>query len=271
MNIKPFLTKAQVLIAENSPAILTGLGVVGIVSTTVAAVKATPKACYLIDMAAADKIDEDPEAYEDVNTGGVYSNMQILGPKDVIRVTWKCYIPAVVLGTLTIACFLGSYKTSSMKQAAIVSAYSLAERTLKDYQEKIVEIVGEEKHEEIRDAVAKKQLESTNAEEIIPFGKGEHLCYDGITGRYFKSDVETIRSCMNDFNKELNSDYYADLNYWYIVLELPSVEVGHLLGWNADHLMDINFRSQIAPNGEPCIVLDYSSSAPTPFYRTDIF
>lgn len=269
MNVKPIITKAQIFLTENGSTILTGIGVVGVVSTSVMAVKATPKACYLIDMAATEKVENNPEL--DISETGVGANIHILGPKDTVKAAWKCYIPAVSLGLLTIICFIASYKVSGMKQAAIASAYSLAERTLKDYQEKIVEVVGEEKSKEIHDAVAKKQLESSGVkEEIIPFGLGKHLCYDSLSGRYFKSDVETIRSCVNDFNQELNTDYYADLNYWYIIMDLPSVEVGHQLGWNADRLMDISFSSQIAPNGEPCIVLDYNNSQPSPFYRSGI-
>ncbi len=269
MNIKPVITKAQTFLVDNSSTILTGIGVVGVVTTSVMAVKATPKACYLIDIAATEKIENDPDL--DICENGVRANIEILGPKETIKVAWKCYIPSVALGLLTIACFIASYKSSTMKQAAIASAYSLAERTLKDYQEKIVEVVGEEKSEEIHDAVIKKQFENDySSEEIIPFGTGEHLCYDSLTGRYFKSDVETIRARMNDFNHELNADYYADLNYWYIILELPSVEIGHSLGWNSNRLMNISFSSQIAPNGEPCIVLDYTSSQPSPFYRNTI-
>lgn len=265
MSAKQFLTKAQLLITNNSQQILTGIGVAGVISTTVMAVKVTPKACYLIDLAAEDKIEKDDI---DIPTGrGVSDNLHILGPIDTVKATWKCYLPVVVMGGLTIACFIGSYKNGAAKQAAIASAYSLAEKTFNDYREKVIEIVGEDKDKEVRDAVAKKQLEQTNSEAIIPFGNGVHLCYDTISGRYFRSDVETIRSKMNDFNNELNGDYYSDLNYWYIILDLPSISIGHDLGWCANRLMDISFSSQIAPNGEPCIVLDYGKSQPSPFYR----
>lgn len=265
MDAKQILTKAQMLIANNSQQILTGIGIAGVISTTVMAVKVTPKACYLIDLAAEEKSEKEDLYISD--SRGVEENLHILGPVDTIKTTWKCYLPVVIMGGLTIACFVGSYKNGAAKQAAIASAYSLAEKTFNDYREKVVEIVGEDKDREVRDAIAKEQLETTSPEQIIPFGNGTHLCYDAITGRYFKSDVETIRSCMNDFNQELNGDYYADLNYWYIILGLPSVQIGSILGWNANRLMDINFSSQIAPNGEPCIVLDYTSSQPTPYYR----
>ncbi len=265
MSAKQILTKAQLLISNNSQQILTGIGIAGVVTTTVIAVKVTPKACYLIDLAAEEKANKEDLYISDAR--GIEENLHILGPVDTIKTAWKCYLPVVIMGGLTIACFIGAYKNGAAKQAAIASAYSLAEKTFKDYQEKVVEIVGEDKDKEIRDAVAKKQLEQTNSEEIIPIGNGVHLCYDTISGRYFKSDVETIRSKMNDFNHELNGDYYSDLNYWYIILDLPNISIGHDLGWNADRLMDISFSSQIAPNGEPCIVLDYGRSQPSPFYR----
>ncbi len=268
MDPKQLLTKAQLFLSNNSQQICTGVGVVGVVTTTVMAVKATPKACYLIDLAVEQKIGQDEDIdYCGLSPYNVGEEVRILGLVDTVKAVWKCYIPTAIIGSLTIACFIAAYKNGSAKQAAIASAYSLAEKTLKDYQEKVTEIVGEDKEKEIRDAVAKKYLDQTSLEEIIPFGNGVHLCYDSISGRYFKSDVETVRAKVNDFNHELNEDYYADLNYWYIILELPSVGIGHQLGWNANSLMDITFSSQIAPNGEPCIVLDYGNRLPTPYYR----
>lgn len=265
MSVKQILTKAQTLISNNSQQISLGIGIAGIITTTVMAVEVTPKACYLIDIAAEEKAEKEDILISD--SRGVKENLDILGPIDTIKTTWKCYLPVVIMGSLTIACFICSYKSGAAKQAAIASAYSIAEKTFNDYREKVIEIVGEDKDKEVREAVAKKQLEETSSEEIIPFGSGTHLCYDSISGRYFKSDVESIRSKMNDFNHELNGDYYSDLNYWYIILDLPSIGIGHMLGWNANRLMDINFSSQIAPNGEPCIVLDYTDSMPSPFYR----
>lgn len=268
MDPKQILTKAQMFLSNNSQQICTGIGVVGVVSTTVMAVKATPKACYLIDLAVEQKIEQDEDGdYCGLSPYNVGEEIRVLGLVDTVKAVWKCYIPTVITGGLTIACFIAAYKSGSAKQAAIASAYSLVEKTLKDYQEKVIEIVGEDKDKEIKDAVAKKWIDETKSEEIIPFGNGVHLCYDSISGRYFKSDVESIRSKMNDFNHELNGDYYSDLNYWYIILDLPSIAIGHMLGWNANRLMDINFSSQIAPNGEPCIVLDYGTSQPSPFYR----
>lgn len=258
MNLPTIFTKAQNVIIKNSTTILTGVGVAGIVTTTIMSITATPKACRLIN----DAVEEPSES--------VKENIQTLGVKETIKVTWKCYIPTIISGALTIAAFIASYKTSATKQAAIASAYSLLEKTYKTYQDNVIELIGEEKHKEIKDSIAKTQLESTDSEEIIPYGYGETLCFDGITGRYFKSDIETIRTAMNNFNQELLRCFYMDVNSWFIELGLPSIQLGDLMGWNSDHMIDIYFSSQIAANGEPCVVLDYSASLPSPFYRKAI-
>lgn len=246
--ITDILHKGKGLVLNNSGAICTGLGIVATASIPVFAVKATPKALILIEEAKEEKGED-------------------LTPLEIVQTTWKVYIPTAASTALAITFFIAAYKASSAQKAALASAYSIAEKTLDKYQEKVIDIIGEDKDKEVRDEIAKEMLETSANEEIIPWGYGNKLCYDGISGRYFKSDIETIREAMNDFNQALNGDFYQDLNYWYICLDLPQIQIGEILGWNADRLMDINFSANISPNGEPCIVLDYSKSMPSPFYR----
>ena len=248
--IKNVLEKGKGLILNNSSAICTGFGIAATVSIPIFAVKATPKAILLIEE-EKDRLDTNE-----------------LTTFEIVRATWKVYIPTAVSTAMAIGLFVAAFKASEAQRAALASAYSLAEKTLDKYQEKVVEIIGEDTNDEIRQQVKKDILEEGGNEQIIPFGNGAKLCYDGLSGRYFRSDIETIREAVNTFNYNLNGDYYRDLNDWYIILGIPQIQMGELLGWNVDKLMDIHFTSTIASNGEPCIVLDYAKALPSPFYRS---
>jgi hypothetical protein len=82
--------------------------------------------------------------------------------------------------------------------------------------------------------------------------------YDSMSGRYFYSDLETVRRIVNDFNKEILSSGLMTLNEFYDELGLPHVKIGEIIGWGTDfEFLDIEYRTMIADNGEPCIVLDY--------------
>lgn len=237
---------------KHSPEILTGIGIAGLITTTVLAVRATPKALLLIE---EKKIEEDVDK---------------LKPVEVVRTTWTCYIPATVTGALSIACLIGASSVSLKRNTALATAYSLSESALKTYQEKVIETIGEKKEKEIRDEIAKGQLKKDPLvnKEVIVTGKGETLCYDTISGRYFKCDIEKIRRVEAMLNKELYSSMYVSLNDFYYEIGLRSTELGDELGWNTDMgPINFDFSSQLAEDDTPCLVINYHI-APRYDYRT---
>ncbi len=253
---------------KHSPAILTGLGIIGIGSTVVFAVKATPKAINLIDDAYLDKASCDhDEMYSMTGEPFIDHKIKYLGAKNVVKATWKCYIPTAVMGAFTIACFIGSNRVSALRTAALSSAYSMTEKALQTYEQKVIDILGADKNEEIRDAIAQDQINSSTENMIIPaYSTGSELCYDCLTGQYFWSDRESIREKVNDFNEMLLKDMYGDKNEWLLSLGCNQVEDGDLLGWNSDKLLDVNIKSLVAPNGKPCLALSYYTK-PSPYFR----
>ena len=80
-------------------------------------------------------------------------------------------------------------------------------------------------------------------------------------GRYFKSDIDIINRAMNKINREIVINMYASLNDFYAELGLSPVEMGYDLGWNIDDgTIEIEPSSQLADDGTPCLVIDYSVS-----------
>ena len=173
-NISKVLSSVRTSMAKHSPEILTGIGIAGMITTTVMAVRATPKALILIE-----------ERKEEIGA-------EELEVADVVKTTWFCYIPAVITGTLSIACLIGASSVNAKRNAALATAYTLSESALKDYQGKVVEMFGEKKHETVKDAVAKDKIEKNPVvtREVIITEKGNTLCYDAISGRYFKGDIQ---------------------------------------------------------------------------------
>lgn len=251
--IKAAARMAQARIIENSPAILTGLGCVGMVTTVIFAVKATPRAIELIQD-KAEEIDDERPIYLD-------EAVEKIGVKEAVKASWELYIPAVAMGTISIACLIGAQRINATRNAALAGLYSVAEKTLTDYQAKVVEKIGEKKEGEIREEVAKEQVKGTESslENVVFDGTGKHLVYDTLSGRYFRSDANEIQAAINQCNKQMIDEIFLDLNEYYIALGLNQVQIGNDLGWNSDRLIDVNFAATVAPNGEPCIVLDYNT------------
>lgn len=245
---------------KRSPEILTGIGIAGMITTTVLAVKATPKALQLIEEEKnrrTDKILEDMSPNEDENCWQVVK----LKPIEVAKVAWKPYIPAVLLGASSVACLIGANSVHARRQAALYSAYKLSETAFTEYRDKVLETVGEETEKEVRDKVAKDKVEKNPASktEIYMTGKGESLFYDPISDRHFMSDIETIRKIVNDLNYAMGygSEMYVSLSQLYDELGLKHTSISDNIGWNIrDGLIEPDFSSQI-DEGKPCIVLDW--------------
>lgn len=246
-NVTKFIKSVQFALTKHSPEILTGLGIAGMITTTVLAVKATPKAMRICE---AEKLDR--------------ANNYIEEPTKIeyVKACWKCYIPAAVTGTVSIACLIGASSVNVRRNAALATAYKLSETALNEYKEKVVETIGEKKEKSIKDAIAKDKVEKdpVNQQNIIVTGKGETLCYDGLFGRYFKSDMDKLKKIENDLNLRLRNENYISLNEFYYEVGLDGVGAGDDLGWNIERgYLELHFSSQLASDGTPCLVVGFDT------------
>lgn len=250
-NLTKFVKSAQVMVSKHTPEILTGIGIAGMITSTVLAVKATPKALQLMDER---KFDLEVEKLTVVET---------------VKTTWKCYIPAVVTGAASVGCLIGASSVNARRNAALATAYKLSETALNEYREKVVETIGEKKDQAIRDQINKDHIEEkpVSKSEVIITEKGNTLCYDTISGRYFKSDIDKIKKAVNELNRKMVYDNYVSLNEFYDELDLAHTSVGDDLGWNMENgFIDIYFSSQIADD-TPCIVVNYDVAPKYDYYK----
>lgn len=237
-----FVKNTQNAISRHSPEILTGLGIAGMLTTTVLAVKATPKALRSI---------EDAE----------YEKGEKLTIPETVKVCWKHYIPAAATGVTATACLIGANKIHISRTTALAAAYKLSETALDEYREKVVETLGEKKERNIRDKVAEQQVKNNPASrsEIIVTGNGDTRFFDPMSGRHFFSSIEKIKKAENELNKEMlhNIGGYMSLNDFYDAIDVPHADVGEVIGWNTDNLIDMDVSAQVDDDGMPSIVLEY--------------
>lgn len=168
-NVTKIFNTVKKAVGKKSPEILIAFGIAGIITTTVLAVKATPKAMEKIKEAEKNKKEEfdRDHGYSELDT------MFKLTKPEVVKATWKCYIPAAISGAASIACIVGANTVHSKRNAAIATAYKLSEKALTEYKEATIEEVGEEKVKAIKDRVAQKQLDNNpvNDSQVIITGR----------------------------------------------------------------------------------------------------
>lgn len=245
-NVSKFAKSLRTTITKRSPEILTGIGIAGMLTTTVLAVRATPKALELLNTAEDSKFDN--------------GHGEPLTKIEVIKVAWKPYIPAIITGVLSTICIVSASSVNLRRNAAIATAYQISQTALTEYKEKVVETIGEKREQTVKDKIAKKNIDENpvSKNSVIITNKGNTLCYDITIGRYFKSDIEKIKKAVNEVNRRLVYDQYISLNDFYSELGLEHTELGDELGWNLDDgLLELDFSSQLADDGTPCVVISY--------------
>lgn len=204
-----FAHRLQSFLKRNSSTILTCVGAVGVVTTSVMAVKETPKAIILLDEAKREKGEE-------------------LTKTEAIAVAGPAYIPSILIGASTIACIFGANYLNERHQASLISAYALLDSSYKDYKNKVIEMLGEEGHSEVRNAIAKDKYDESDIE-IEP---EKELFYDEFSGQYFQATMEDVLNAEYQINRDIQTQGWATFGDFCDQVGMEDYDDGGVLGWS---------------------------------------
>lgn len=207
---------AKTYMVVNSPSLMTGAGITGVVATSIAASIAT------------------------VRTVDTLREMPSSTPSEKLTATWMNYIPTALIGGVTIACIFGSNRENNKRVAALASAYSLSEERFKEYSDKVKEAIGPNKARDI-DVAAAQNAYSSNSQvaQTVETGHGDTIFFDEWSGRKFKSDRMFLESVILSANKDLqdyrdnNGLYFVTINDIYTMWGLPEGKGAEEMGWNS--------------------------------------
>ena len=245
------LRNTKVFWKRNGSTILTCAGAVGVVTTGIMAVKATPKALKLIEEAKEEK-------GEDLST------------LETVRVAGPSYIPTILIGVSTIACIFGANVLNQRNQAALASAYALLDSSFKEYKETLKELYGEEAHQNIMDHIAIEKAKEVNVygsylgttcELSADESCGEPvLFYDEWSNRYFEATIEQVLTAQYHVNRNYILRGYSYLNELYEFLGLETTDYGSVLGWTptdeGEYWIEFAYRKVTLDDGLECYILE---------------
>lgn len=238
--IKPFINKHE-------PEILLGMGVSGLIFSTVWSVRATTKAVRKLDTLK----------YE--------LKKEKLTVKEVVTETWRLYLPVAASIALSVPCVIASNKVSSRRNAALAAAFTISEKTLHEYQDKTRQIVGDKKEQEIHESISADRVRDHKGETILITGDGDSLFLEPISGRYFKSSWNKIQKCANELNATALTDICGEitLSDWYDRLGLKNTGLSDDLGWTvkdgSDGLIQVEIDSTLKDD-VPCGAIYYRNN-----------
>jgi hypothetical protein len=245
-----FAKHLEKLIQDNSPTILTAIAVVGTAATAWLTHKATTESMQAIfeEEMKRETLSKEPTT-----------------KMEEFKMTWKNYIPPVVVGSASIAAMICANRISARRAAALAAAYKLSEKNFKEYETKIKEKLGIKEEEKAKAEIAQDRMDKNpiDGRPVIIAGSGEVMCYDMPSDRYFKSNMESIRKAENDINQQVLSESYVPLSDFYRLIGLKPTRTSDEVGWswtdedNEETKLEIDYSTCMTNDSQPCIAINY--------------
>lgn len=265
-NVNKYFKMVIGTLKKRSPEVLTGIGIAGMITSTVLAVKATPKALYLIE---EEKRKQNRVLLEEAKKqeSDICGHIDKLKPSEVVKVAWKPYIPAALLCTASAACLIGANSVHARRHAALYSAYKLSETALSEYKDKVKEIVPEKKVKEIKQKLAEDKVESVSGKvpenkpsgsKVIVSSDGDTWFIDPFTDKPFMSTTAKIDAAINRLNKQMMDELFVSLSDLYDELGLRHTASSDYLGWFIDEgLIESDYSDAVVRDGKAYIIMDF--------------
>ena len=250
--------KLKFKVKKHSPEILVAAGIVGAITSTVMACRATTKLGDILDESKEEIADikyygEHPEELENVEytTEDVKKDVRIVYAHMVLDIA-KIYAPSVILGTMSLTSIVSSNNILRKRNVAISAAYTALNTQFKEYRDRVIDRFGKEVDRELKyniksekfeekvidektgkEKTVKKEVDVLDPNSISEFAK---FFDDGCTG--WEKDPELnlifLRNQQNWANNVLQTRGYLFLNEVYDMLGIPKTKIGQVCGWIYD-------------------------------------
>lgn len=269
----------SVLMTKNySPEVLTVVGIVGIVTASVLACRATMKLETTVD-----KVHDGLEVAKDRKQLADYTSLDdkkavtYVYTRGVVDLT-KLYAPSVILGSISIACIVGANGILRKRNLALVAAYKAIESSYSEYRKRVVEEYGEEKDLDYRRGLHVEKIKDKNGQKrtlvtVDPNGISKYArFFDEQSVNWDKTpeyNLLFVRQQQNLANDYLHAKGHIFLNEVYDLLGIPRSKAGQVVGWfispDGDNYVDfgiydfMNVKAREFVNGyEQSILLDFN-------------
>ena len=250
------LYKVGFKLKKHSPEILIVTGVIGIVTSTVMACKATTKVNDIVDETKdmVDKIHDAVENKKHTSDGEEYT--QEVANKDLTIVYAqtglkfvKLYGPSVAIGIASIGCIVGSNHILRKRNIALAAALTAMETSFKEYRGRLIDRFGKDLDRELRFGIKAKEVEEkvvdekgkettvTKTVEVVD-PNAIHSIYsvvfcEGNSGWTRNAELNKVFLIQqqNYANDKLKLNGVLTLNEVYDMIGAPRTAYGQIAGW----------------------------------------
>ena len=254
------------------PTVLFITGIAGIFVSEVMVARDTVKAKDILERHHIYKADED-------HVDGLPTTKEYV--KEVVKGTWKCYIPTLVSTTVTITSLLMSKRLTAKQIATLSTAAMSATGLVTRYRKEILDRTNEDVLSDIDRAVAEATLKEhknvyvktphlMQAEDFDANEDDEYIFFDPLTKQKFRSTKLLTTSARYFLNRNFALAGLVSLETFYNFLGVDLPEEYRYMEWDMDKIMqdgdelpwiDIDFIRSTEPDpdtGEYYYIIEYN-------------
>lgn len=260
MKVKAILGTVKYTLIKFSPEILLGVGITGVIGSTVLACTATLRAEEILEK-HAEKLAEIEETVQLAERGAEeYSIKEENHDRRMLMLSttgnFVClYGPSATLMMASIGCILGAHHIMAKRNVALMAAYKVVEEAFAKYRKRVVDELGEKAdshfyygEEEVLDGEVRKYTdEEGNEHELKPvlnhlsgfsrfFEEDKPDQLGGWTGstqwsKVHEYNLDFLKYKEEHFNHLLLTKGFVTINEVYAELGFAPTEAGMICGW----------------------------------------
>lgn len=229
------------LIAEkSSPAVLLGVGIVGMVGSTVLACRATLKMDQVVNEAQDKLTMAKSLVHDDYSEKDRQRDITLIYFQSGVKIA-RLYAPAIILGGLSIYALTSSHSILTKRNAALTAAYTALDRGFNEYRARVVEKYGEEQDRDFRYGTREETIEDPETgkkKKVVRVSTDDPSIYARFFDSYSTSwnkepeyNMIFLKCQQNYANDLLKSRGHVFLNEVYDMLGIPRSRAGAVVGW----------------------------------------
>lgn len=274
---KTLMKNSTEIAVKHAPAILMGIGTVSVTSGLIWGFRAGRASVIVQEQAEMDKAEEERKALirsGEYEKGGKETLMLPLTWQEKVRTLAPLYIPPVGLVLFGLGCFWSAQGINMKRQAVLAGLYATSQESLQEYQRKVIELMGEKKHEDIQDAIAEDKEKQMQPLAAVPnLGVTDITC--NLYGELFQSSYAKIKAVQNEFNEEMIGEldscktvaelkWKLDPNGDFLTVRQEDFESG----WSVDRPLILHVANPYGPIATITYVDKYNvDNLPQPKFR----
>lgn len=265
--------RAGLHVQKKAPTIAFGAGIIGTVTSTVLACRATLKLS-----------DELPIMHKRLQSARFDKENRLYGSERVVARAYvtnvatvtKLYAPSVVIGVASISALTGSHIALNRRNAGLTAGYAIMEKAYDEYRARVRDELGEEREQDIYRGVSVEKVKPVGSDKkekvkiIDPNGLSPYSrIFDECSTEWSKSaemNRAFLKCAQEYFNMKLQSRGHVFLNEVYDHLGFEHTSAGSVVGWvighDGDNYVDFGLyeamNTRFINGAERSVILDFN-------------